>query len=101
MNTPRRWMSRPLAFALLLVCGVAVAIVLIEALRPSGGTIQPQRSDVTAPATDRANAPFPRIIRDASGATLVIPHKPQRIVSQTLGTDEICSPSVTRNASWH
>ena len=59
MNTPRGWMSRPLAFALLLVCGVAVAIVPIEALRPSGGTIQPQRSDVTAPVTERANAPFP------------------------------------------
>ena len=41
-------------------------------------------------------APFPRVIRDASGASLVIPHKPQRIVSQTLGTDEIllaiCAP---------
>jgi iron complex transport system substrate-binding protein len=51
--------------------------------------VQPLRSDVAAPLADRANAPFPRVIRDASGAPLVIPHKPQRIISQTLGTDEI------------
>jgi iron complex transport system substrate-binding protein len=96
MNTTRRWVSRPLAFVLLLVCGVAVAIVLVEALRPYGGTIQPQRSDVATPVADRVYAPFPRLLRDASGATLTIPHKPQRIVSQTLGTDEIllaiCDP---------
>ena len=90
------WLTRPLAFLLCLGCGVAAAIVLIEALRPYGGTVQPQRSDIVAPLAERASAPFPRLIRDASGASLVIPHKPQRIISQTLGTDEIllaiCAP---------
>ncbi|HEY5870140.1 MAG TPA: ABC transporter substrate-binding protein [Candidatus Tectomicrobia bacterium] len=90
------WLTRPLAFLMCLGCGVAAIIVLIEALRPYGGTVQPQRSDVAAPLAERANTPFPRIIRDASGASLVIPHKPQRIISQTLGTDEIllaiCAP---------
>lgn len=47
-------------------------------------------------ASDRANNPFPREIKDATGESLVISAKPQRIVSQTLGTDEIllaiCSP---------
>jgi iron complex transport system substrate-binding protein len=33
--------------------------------------------------------PFPREVRDAKGETLILPHEPQRIVSQTLGTDEI------------
>ena len=33
--------------------------------------------------------PFPRTLRDALGNALVIPALPQRIVSQTLGTDEI------------
>ena len=90
------WLTRPLAFLMCLGCGVAAIIVLIEALRPYGGTVQPQRSDVAAPLAERANTPFPRVIRDASGASLVIPHKPQRIISQTLGTDEIllaiCAP---------
>jgi iron complex transport system substrate-binding protein len=90
------WLTRPLAFLLCLGCGVAAAIVLIEALRPYGGTVQPQRSDLVAPLAERASTPFPRVIRNASGASLVIPHKPQRILSQTLGTDEIllaiCAP---------
>ena len=90
------WLTRPLAFLMCLGCGVAAIIVLIEALRPYGGTVQPQRSDVAAPLAERVNTPFPRVIRDASGASLVIPHKPQRIISQTLGTDEIllaiCAP---------
>jgi iron complex transport system substrate-binding protein len=47
-------------------------------------------------AGERAANPFPREIKDATGETLVIKARPQRIVSQTLGTDEIllaiCSP---------
>ena len=96
MHIRHGWLTRPLAFLMCLGCGVAVAIVLIEALRPYGGTVQPRRSDVAAPLPERVDTPFPRVIRDASGASLVIPHKPQRIISQTLGTDEIllaiCAP---------
>jgi iron complex transport system substrate-binding protein len=32
---------------------------------------------------------FPRILRDSLGKTVIIPEKPQRIISQTLATDEI------------
>lgn len=96
MHTGRGWLARPLAFILCLVCGVAVAIVLIESLRSPGDAVPSPRADVAAPLAERATAPFPRVIRDASGATLTITHKPQRIVSQTLGTDEIllaiCDP---------
>src|SRR5574341_1252655 len=92
----RRWLARPGAFMLCLMCGVAVAIVLIEALRRDGGTLQLQRAAVSAPVAERAQTPFPRAISDARGETLIIPRKPQRIVSQTLGTDEIllaiCDP---------
>jgi iron complex transport system substrate-binding protein len=41
------------------------------------------------PTTEKGTASFPRELRDASGQTLVIATIPQRIVSQTLGTDEI------------
>ena len=40
-------------------------------------------------AIPRASRPFPRELRDAKGETLNLPREPQRIVSQTLGTDEI------------
>ena len=53
-------------------------------------------TEVSAPVAERATVPFPRTVSDASGATLVIPRQPQRIISQTLGTDEIllalCDP---------
>jgi iron complex transport system substrate-binding protein len=95
MRTRRGWLARPSAFLLCLVCSVVVAIVLIEALRRDTTSGQ-QRAMVSAPVAERAAVPFPRTLRDASGATLVIPRKPQRIVSQTLGTDEIllaiCDP---------
>ena len=96
MRTRHAWLARPGAFMLCLVCSVGVAIVLIEALRRESGGRQSQRATVSALVAERAQVPFPRAIRDSSGATLLIPRKPQRIVSQTLGTDEIllaiCNP---------
>ena len=94
MRTRHAWLVRPGAFMLCLVCSVGVAIVLIEALRQEGGGIT-TRYGVYVGGRARP-VPFPRAIRDSSGATLLIPRKPQRIVSQTLGTDEIllaiCNP---------
>jgi iron complex transport system substrate-binding protein len=56
-------------------------------------------SDATArvgEGGDPAKASYPRELRDGSGATLKLTARPQRIISQTLGTDEIllaiCSP---------
>ncbi|HEC83905.1 MAG: hypothetical protein DRR08_21745 [Candidatus Parabeggiatoa sp. nov. 2] len=39
--------------------------------------------------TETGTSSFPRELRDAAGNTLIIPSRPQRIVSQTLATDEI------------
>ncbi|MFN0123193.1 MAG: ABC transporter substrate-binding protein, partial [Blastocatellia bacterium] len=45
----------------------------------------------TAPLPDTIarDGVFPLTLRDGSGAEITIPRRPQRIVSQTLGTDEI------------
>lgn len=96
MPTRHGWLTRPGAFILCLMCGVAMAIVLIEALRHDQGHGPYQDAVLAAPVAERARTPFPRVLRDSSGATLSIPRPPQRIVSQTLGTDEIllalCEP---------
>jgi iron complex transport system substrate-binding protein len=58
----------------------------------SGGSAQPARAEqsktpsATPPA---ASTPFPRTVRDAFGDPLTLSAPPKRIVSQTLGTDEI------------
>jgi iron complex transport system substrate-binding protein len=84
----------PVLFAALVALVLVAAIAGIEiARRPGPG---PAALGPNSSARDRAPAPFPRELRDASGETLRIPARPQRIVSQTLGTDEIllaiCAP---------
>ncbi|HEY8459429.1 MAG TPA: ABC transporter substrate-binding protein, partial [Blastocatellia bacterium] len=61
---------------------MALAITGIEVTR---------RLKVTAdsPTNVPATRAFPRQLRDAKGETLTLPREPQRIASQTLGTDEI------------
>lgn len=76
----------PLVFGLVIALLVAVVIAGIELARRSGGGEPYNRTEV---AENAAYKPFPREIKDASGEVLVIPEKPQRIVSQTLGTDEV------------
>ncbi len=88
-STPAPWLTRPVGFFCGLLCAVAVTVVLIEALRHDSQHAASPRTQMALPVAERAGAPFPRTIPDASGALLVIPHKPQRIVSQTLGTDEL------------
>jgi iron complex transport system substrate-binding protein len=66
---------------ILATLGLAVAgIEIARRLKVPADTI------TTVPAAAR---PFPRELRDAKGETLILPREPQRIVSQTLGTDEI------------
>jgi iron complex transport system substrate-binding protein len=43
----------------------------------------------TTPAAGASNAGFPRTLRDGGGAEVIIKARPVRILSQTLGTDEI------------
>jgi iron complex transport system substrate-binding protein len=52
-----------------------------SAATPSGST--------PSPSTPTASTPFPRTVRDAFGDPLTLNAPPRRVVSQTLGTDEI------------
>jgi iron complex transport system substrate-binding protein len=88
-NARRR--SLIIFIALLLVAVISV-IALIELSRRSpGAEISPSAQSVVA------NTSFPRRLTDASGHTVVINKPPQRIASQTVGTDEIllaiCEPA--------
>ncbi len=82
-----------LVFGLVIAALLAVVIVGIELARRSGGGAANNRTEV---AENSADKPFPREIKDAAGESFVISEKPRRIVSQTLGTDEIllniCAP---------
>ena len=84
------------ALALIALVGAALVMIAlgIEAARRLTGA--PMSPDAAVNRTEGARSRFPRYLRDASGATLIIPSPPQRIASQTLGTDEIllaiCSP---------
>jgi iron complex transport system substrate-binding protein len=71
----------------LVVLLVGLLAILVTAIE------QPRRAKMpdapTQVADNSAVRPFPRELRDATGETLVIASRPSRIVSQTLGTDEI------------
>jgi iron complex transport system substrate-binding protein len=78
-------------FVIMIVAVLGILVAVIEWAR------RLSRPDALAPAADyQAGLPFPRELRDAAGETLVIASRPKRIVSQTLGTDEIllaiCAP---------
>jgi iron complex transport system substrate-binding protein len=83
-------MKNTYLFVALIGILIVGGIVGIEALRRSSA-----RQSVATPnlypeaATERARAPFPRQLRDASGRVITIKAPPQRIVSMTLSTDEI------------
>jgi iron complex transport system substrate-binding protein len=53
-------------------------------------TPAPAPANASSPAaTPLASTPFPRTVRDAFGEPLTLNAPPRRVVSQTLGTDEI------------
>jgi iron complex transport system substrate-binding protein len=66
-----------------LVAALALVVAGIEFTRRMK---TPADATTAVPAVAR---PFPRELRDAKGETLKLQREPQRIVSQTLGTDEI------------
>lgn len=87
--TPESGQGKRGSRAYLIAIVVALLLVVggIELVRRFRG---PRDSPSTLPAADgRAAQPFPREVKDATGEALVIAAKPQRIVSETLGTDEI------------
>jgi iron complex transport system substrate-binding protein len=65
---------------------VAALALLVAGIEFSRRLMTPSDAVTTVPAVAR---PFPRELRDAKGETLDLQREPQRIVSQTLGTDEI------------
>lgn len=81
---PARRRSLILFIALILVAVVGV-IALVEVGRDAPDA---ETNSLRAPSL-AARSPFPRRLTDASGHTVVISEPPQRIASQTVGTDEI------------
>src|SRR5271163_357623 len=69
---------------LLTGLGLLIAIVLIE-LRKQPITLSPE----PAAWLEGHPGPFPRELADTTGKTLSIAARPRRIVSQTLGSDEL------------
>ncbi len=87
VSPDKRGSKGSLAYVALIVVALAVLVGGIELAR---GRRTPADAPTALPAAgDRSVQPFPRELRDATGEGLVIGALPQRIVSQTLGTDEI------------
>jgi iron complex transport system substrate-binding protein len=80
---PNKRFKGSAGYIAVLVAALALAVAGIEVARRLK---TPADAITTVPAAAR---PFPRELRDAKGETLILPREPQRIVSQTLGTDEI------------
>jgi iron complex transport system substrate-binding protein len=89
----KRRFKGTLRYIIVIVVALALIVGGIEAVRRMKAPAGTNQTTVTNDASARA---FPRELRDAAGETLVIKTKPNRIVSQTLGTDEIllaiCQP---------
>jgi iron complex transport system substrate-binding protein len=102
-QTHRNLFTRPIVFFFLLALIIAATVIVIEVMQRRKALVRPHSANLNAPLVERIKTPFPREIRDASGAKLIIKEKPQRIVSQTLATNEIllaiCDPQ--RIAALH
>lgn len=80
---PNKKFKGPAVYIAVIVTTLALVVAGIEITR----RLKTPADAITAiPAAAR---PFPRELRDAKGETLNLPLEPRRIVSQTLGTDEI------------
>jgi iron complex transport system substrate-binding protein len=80
------------AVILIVIVGAVISIEAWRRLSPRTAAEKPNAQSVG----DVKNVSFPRQVRDGSGQLVTIEARPRRIVSQTLGTDEIllavCSP---------
>lgn len=89
-QSPNKRFKGPVIYIAGLVVGLGLVVAGIEVTRRMK---TPADATTTVPAVAR---PFPRELRDAKGETLTLERAPQRIVSQTLGADEIllaiCQP---------
>jgi cobalamin transport system substrate-binding protein len=80
--TPNKRFKGSAVYIAVLVVALALVIAGIEVTRRL-------KTTADSPTTIPAARTFPRELRDAKGETLTLQREPQRIVSQTLGTDEI------------
>ena len=92
MSQEKKKSGSSMKFVVVILAVLAVAVIGIEFSRRAANPSAPM------PITENQQAqPFPRELRDGSGEVFIVPAKPNRIASQTLGTDEIllaiCDPS--------
>ncbi|HTT74908.1 MAG TPA: ABC transporter substrate-binding protein [Candidatus Binataceae bacterium] len=69
----------------LITIGILIAAIAAIELRRAAFHLSPQGQKWTP--TD--NEGYPRIVRDSSGDTIIMTSAPQRIASETLGSDEL------------
>ncbi len=82
-RTCARGRTRRSLFSLLIALAVFLAGCAVQPTTPATD------ASPTAAAAPAETAAFPRTITDGAGKEVTIPHRPERIVSLTLGTDEI------------
>ena len=75
--------SGGVAYVAILGSALAILVIAVEWARRTNPP------DTPLPAASPSPGPFPRKVQDATGETLEIAARPNRIVSQTLATDEI------------
>lgn len=75
-----------MGLVLLLILGAVAGIEIVRNL--GQGTVPPDAS-LTAARWGSEGTSYPRTLLDGGGELVTIPVRPRRIVSQTLGTDEI------------
>lgn len=85
MTPKNRKFNSLIAYCLIIVALLALTVIGIEFARRTANAPVINSSV----AENSAATGFPRELKDASGETLIINAQPNRIVSQTLGTDEI------------
>ncbi|HXG83417.1 MAG TPA: ABC transporter substrate-binding protein [Pyrinomonadaceae bacterium] len=76
-------------FIAIILIAIIGSIGVIEAVRRFKPAPDASSARQTETVSNAPNSPFPRALRDANNNELTIQERPRRIVSQTLGTDEI------------
>jgi iron complex transport system substrate-binding protein len=77
------------SFMWIILLLILVAVGGIETARRLGQDVVPSGVPPIEAKGGSAGAGYPRALRDGGGELITIPARPRRIVSQTLGTDEI------------
>src|SRR5215216_174515 len=79
----------PYLFIAMIVIAILGTVASVEIVRHLKSMPTQNQNAQAVSSADNASAGYPRSLRDGSGEALTIPRRPRRIVSQTLGTDQI------------